>query len=32
MAFGDPLRVTGSGKEAHQSVVDFIGKNLSAWR
>ena len=32
IAFGDPLRVTGSGKEAHQSVMGFIEKNLSAWR
>ena len=32
IAFGDPLRVTGSGKEAHQSVVSFIEKNVSAWR
>jgi len=32
IAFGDPLRVTGSGKETHQSVVGFIEKNLSAWR
>jgi len=32
IAFGDPLRVTGSGKEAHQSVVGFIEKNVSAWR
>jgi 1-acyl-sn-glycerol-3-phosphate acyltransferase len=32
IAFGDPLRITGSGKEAHQSVMDFIEKNVSAWK
>jgi len=32
ITFGDPLRVTESGKEAHQSVMSFIEKNLSAWR
>lgn len=32
IAFGDPLRITGSGKEAHQSVMDFIEKNVSGWK
>jgi len=32
ITFGNPLRVTGSGKEAHQSVMDFIEKTVSAWK
>ncbi len=30
-AFGNPLEVTGSGKEAHQTIVAFIKEKLAAW-
>jgi 1-acyl-sn-glycerol-3-phosphate acyltransferase len=29
--FGEPLAVEGKGREAHQSVVEFIAENLTAW-
>jgi 1-acyl-sn-glycerol-3-phosphate acyltransferase len=29
--FGDPIEVTGNGREAHQQVIDFITERLSAW-
>ena len=29
--FGDPISVTGSGKEQHQQVVTFIEENLRSW-
>jgi 1-acyl-sn-glycerol-3-phosphate acyltransferase len=29
--FGDPLPVSGNGREAHRQVVEFITQNLSAW-
>jgi 1-acyl-sn-glycerol-3-phosphate acyltransferase len=30
--FGDPMEVKGGGKEEHALVVEFIEKNLAAWR
>ena len=30
--FGQPLNVQGSGKEAHNFIVDFISSHLNAWR
>jgi 1-acyl-sn-glycerol-3-phosphate acyltransferase len=32
ISFGQPLRVQGSGKEAHRVVVDFIAGKLRSWR
>ncbi|MGD2273038.1 MAG: lysophospholipid acyltransferase family protein [Desulfobacterales bacterium] len=32
ICFGDPLRVKGSGREEHQSVVEFITDKLNSWR
>ena len=29
--FGEPIAVKGKGREAHQSVVEFISENLKAW-
>jgi 1-acyl-sn-glycerol-3-phosphate acyltransferase len=29
--FGDPLPVSGNGREVHLQVVEFITQNLSAW-
>jgi hypothetical protein len=29
--FGEPVAVEGKGREAHQSVVEFIAENLTAW-
>jgi len=29
--FGDPIEVTGNGREAHQQVIDFITERLSVW-
>ncbi len=31
LKFGEPMAVEGKGREAHQSVVDFIAENLKAW-
>jgi 1-acyl-sn-glycerol-3-phosphate acyltransferase len=31
IAFGEPLRVQGSGAAEHQQVVEFIRGNLEAW-
>ena len=31
IAFGNPIEVAGSGKEAHQTVISFIKNNLAAW-
>jgi 1-acyl-sn-glycerol-3-phosphate acyltransferase len=31
IAFGDPLRVEGSGKEVHEQIVTFISKKLEGW-
>jgi len=30
--FGEPMTVQGSGKEEHSRVVEFIEKNLAAWK
>jgi 1-acyl-sn-glycerol-3-phosphate acyltransferase len=30
--FGEPMQVQGSGKEEHNVVVEFIEKNLAAWK
>lgn len=32
IAFGEPIRVAGSGKEEHQQVVSFIQQHLDAWK
>ncbi len=29
--FGEPMAVTGNGKEQHQAIVEFIQENLAAW-
>lgn len=29
--FGDPIEVTGNGREAHQQVIDFITGRLAVW-
>jgi 1-acyl-sn-glycerol-3-phosphate acyltransferase len=31
IAFGKPIRVSGSGKEEHQAVIDFITIHLDQW-
>lgn len=31
ICFGDPMQVQGSGKEAHQSIVEFIQRKLDSW-
>ena len=31
LKFGDPLPVSGTSREVHQQVVEFIPHNLSAW-
>ena len=31
ICFGDPLHVSGSGKEEHRQIIDFISEKLSAW-
>jgi hypothetical protein len=31
MAFGEPLPITGSGKEEHKKIVDFISGHLAEW-
>jgi 1-acyl-sn-glycerol-3-phosphate acyltransferase len=30
--FGKPMRIQGNGKEEHTAIVEFIQKNLAAWR
>jgi 1-acyl-sn-glycerol-3-phosphate acyltransferase len=30
--FGEPITVEGTGKEAHQKVIDFIGQATSQWK
>lgn len=30
--FGEPIEIKGTGKEEHQSVVDFIERNLNNWK
>lgn len=32
ICFGEPLRVAGSGREAHKTVVDFIQGKFQEWR
>jgi len=29
--FGEPLQVTGNGREAHEACLNFITENLKAW-
>ena len=31
IAVGEPIRITGTGKEAHQQVLDFITAHLKSW-
>jgi 1-acyl-sn-glycerol-3-phosphate acyltransferase len=31
LAFGAPVRVSGSGRTEHQELVDFIGNHLKSW-
>ena len=31
IAFGEPLTITGTGKEENQAVIDFIQERLAAW-
>ena len=31
LCFGEPLTVTGSGKEQHEACVDFIAQKLESW-
>jgi len=30
--FGEPFRITGSGKEENQSIIEFIQKSLAEWK
>ncbi len=32
VCFGEPIQVSGSGKEEHNRVMDFIASRLNAWR
>jgi 1-acyl-sn-glycerol-3-phosphate acyltransferase len=32
ICFGQPLEVTGSGREEHEKIVDFIQSKLDSWR
>jgi 1-acyl-sn-glycerol-3-phosphate acyltransferase len=32
ISFGDPIWVKGSGKQAHQQIIDFITSKLDAWK
>ncbi len=32
IAFGEPIKVTGTGKEEHQQVIDFISGCLEQWK
>jgi 1-acyl-sn-glycerol-3-phosphate acyltransferase len=32
IAFGAPVAVSGSGKEEHQEIVDFISRHLEQWK
>jgi 1-acyl-sn-glycerol-3-phosphate acyltransferase len=32
IAFGEPMKVNGSGREAHQKIIEFIQSNLESWR
>jgi 1-acyl-sn-glycerol-3-phosphate acyltransferase len=32
IAFGEPMTVTGSGKEEHQRIVEFIQEHLENWK
>jgi 1-acyl-sn-glycerol-3-phosphate acyltransferase len=32
IAFGEPINVTGTGKEEHQQVVEFIQSHLEVWK
>jgi 1-acyl-sn-glycerol-3-phosphate acyltransferase len=32
MAFGDPIPVSGNGKQAHQKILSFIGQTLRRWK
>ncbi len=31
MAFGEPIKVTGNGKNEHQNIIDFISDHLKTW-
>ncbi|UDQ99153.1 lysophospholipid acyltransferase family protein [Lentisphaerota bacterium WC36G] len=31
-AFGEPINVTGNGKEAHMKIIQFIENNLNQWK
>jgi 1-acyl-sn-glycerol-3-phosphate acyltransferase len=30
--FGDPMHITGSGKEEHNTITEFISAKINAWR
>lgn len=32
ICFGDPLHISGSGKEEHRHIIEFISEKLRAWR
>jgi 1-acyl-sn-glycerol-3-phosphate acyltransferase len=32
IAFGEPMKVNGSGREEHQKIIEFIQTNLDSWR
>ena len=32
MTFGDPIHITGNGKQEHQKILSFIGDTLQSWR
>jgi 1-acyl-sn-glycerol-3-phosphate acyltransferase len=31
IAFGEPIHVTGNGKQEHQEILTFIGDTLQRW-
>ena len=31
MAFGEPMPITGTGKEEHKKIIDFISSHLAEW-
>ena len=31
IAFGEPMKITGTGKEEHQKIIDFITAHLGKW-
>jgi 1-acyl-sn-glycerol-3-phosphate acyltransferase len=32
IAFGEPMKVSGQGKDEHQKIVDFIASKINSWQ